>query len=150
MTYAQKLKDPRWQKKRLEILDRDDFKCQNCHTTTESLHVHHIAYTNGEPWEINADLLITLCENCHETETVELKKSSQNLISAVKSKSFNSKDINKFALLIEKMPIRHINDVQIAALEHALSNGQYIDKLIEEYFNHLKNLDTSEELTFND
>ncbi len=132
----------------MEILDRDDFKCQNCHSTTESLHVHHIAYTNGEPWEIQPDLLITLCENCHEKETLELKKASQNLISAVKSKSFNSNDINKLAGLIEKMPIRHINEVQLAALELALSNGQYIDSLIEEYFLHLRHLDNSEELTF--
>ncbi len=27
--YASKLKDPRWQKKRLEILQRDDFACQS-------------------------------------------------------------------------------------------------------------------------
>lgn len=28
--YSQKLLDPRWQRKRLEILQRDDFTCQVC------------------------------------------------------------------------------------------------------------------------
>lgn len=27
-TYAEKLKDPRWQKRRLEIFERDDWTCQ--------------------------------------------------------------------------------------------------------------------------
>ena len=30
MGYSEKLKDPRWQKKRLEILERDNFRCQYC------------------------------------------------------------------------------------------------------------------------
>ncbi len=27
MTYAEQLKDPRWQKRRLEILQRDEWRC---------------------------------------------------------------------------------------------------------------------------
>jgi 5-methylcytosine-specific restriction endonuclease McrA len=30
--YSEKLRDPRWQKKRLEIFQRDNFICQNCKT----------------------------------------------------------------------------------------------------------------------
>jgi len=30
VTYAEKLKDPRWQKKRLEIMERDEWTCQWC------------------------------------------------------------------------------------------------------------------------
>jgi len=29
-SYADKLKDPRWQRKRLEILQREDFNCEAC------------------------------------------------------------------------------------------------------------------------
>jgi 5-methylcytosine-specific restriction endonuclease McrA len=47
--YSEKLKDPRWQKKRLEILSGDDFTYQYCGNTEETLHVHHYVYT-GEPW----------------------------------------------------------------------------------------------------
>ena len=31
-TYKQKLKDPRWQKKRLKVLERDDWKCTRLET----------------------------------------------------------------------------------------------------------------------
>jgi 5-methylcytosine-specific restriction endonuclease McrA len=64
MTYSEKLRDPRWQKKRLEILNRDEFTCTICGDDKSTLHVHHNAYA-GEPWEADNNLLTTLCENCH-------------------------------------------------------------------------------------
>lgn len=65
-TYAEKLKDPRWQKKRLEIMQRDDFKCTQCNSSKKTLHVHHRFYLKGsEPWEYENDALRTLCEQCH-------------------------------------------------------------------------------------
>lgn len=67
-TYAEKLKDPRWQKKRLKILDRDHFTCQACRDETNTLHVHHLQYFKGEPWEVDDIYLVTLCESCHEEE----------------------------------------------------------------------------------
>jgi hypothetical protein len=66
MDYADKLKDPRWQKVRLEIFQRDNWACQNCGCTTETLCIHHFHYfLNTEPWEYLESSLITLCENCH-------------------------------------------------------------------------------------
>jgi hypothetical protein len=63
------LKDPRWQKKRLEILSRDEFTCQFCRDTESTLHVHHLAYVYGRnPWEYENYYLLTLCESCHEFE----------------------------------------------------------------------------------
>lgn len=68
MTYAQKLRDPRWQKKRLEILNRDNFKCTQCGDSESTLSVHHKRYFKGrEPWEYDGNLLITVCDNCHKT-----------------------------------------------------------------------------------
>ena len=64
-TYSEKLKDPRWQKKRLKILSRDRWKCKKCGDTETTLHVHHLNY-NGNPWEVENEHLITLCEDCHE------------------------------------------------------------------------------------
>lgn len=67
MDYAEKLKNPKWQKKRLEIMERDDWKCQICSSKKNSLTVHHIRYMSGyEPWNYPESLLITLCENCHD------------------------------------------------------------------------------------
>lgn len=64
MFYSQKLKDPRWQRRRLEILTRDGFTCQYCFDTTTELHVHHKEY-NGHPWEALDEDLVTLCKHCH-------------------------------------------------------------------------------------
>ena len=64
--YSELLKDPRWQKKRLEILQRDNFKCMSCGETKDTLHVHHIRYEYGNnPWDATDKDLITLCEACH-------------------------------------------------------------------------------------
>lgn len=66
MKYADKLKDPRWQKKRLEILERDKWMCRGCCEKEKTLHVHHIFYVpQCEPWEIPNGLLVTLCCDCH-------------------------------------------------------------------------------------
>lgn len=66
-SYYQKLLDPRWQKKRLEILSRDDFQCLQCGDGKTTLHVHHGYYERGlDPWEYDDDTLHTLCEECHK------------------------------------------------------------------------------------
>lgn len=64
MTYSEKLRDPRWQKKRLQILNRDKFKCVYCGDKETELQIHHLKYS-GEPWEADNKLLITLCKECH-------------------------------------------------------------------------------------
>lgn len=70
MTYAERLKDPRWQRKRLEILNRDNFTCQECGSPDKTLHVHHRRYQHGmSPWEYPKNELVTLCEDCHARET---------------------------------------------------------------------------------
>lgn len=63
-SYQQKLSDPRWQKKRLEIFNRDNWACTNCGETKLELHAHHELYS-GEPWEVSSDLIKTLCHLCH-------------------------------------------------------------------------------------
>ncbi len=69
MDYLEKLKDPRWQKKRLEIFERDKWTCKNCSNKDKTLHIHHLFYfSNLEPWEIPDGFLVTLCEDCHTYE----------------------------------------------------------------------------------
>jgi hypothetical protein len=68
MTYGEKLRDPRWQKKRLEILQRDNWQCVECGETNKTLHVDHKFYEKGEdPWDCPDDLLQSLCVDCHES-----------------------------------------------------------------------------------
>lgn len=69
MDYSEKLRDPRWQKKRLEIMQRDNFKCQGCNSKEKTLHVHHKTYIFGKnPWDYTDTNFITLCFECHEIE----------------------------------------------------------------------------------
>ena len=63
-TYSELLKDPRWQKKRLQIMERDGFACKLCGNEEKTLHVHHLAYTK-KPWDADDKELVTLCESCH-------------------------------------------------------------------------------------
>lgn len=65
--YAATLTDPRWQRKRLEIFQRDNFACLECSVTTKTLHVHHLSYKpDTQPWEYPDDNFQTLCWECHE------------------------------------------------------------------------------------
>lgn len=67
LSYGDKLKNPLWQKKRLDILNRDQFTCQLCSDTTTELHIHHKEYIKGrEPWEYEDSNFQTLCKHCHE------------------------------------------------------------------------------------
>ena len=64
--FFEKYKDPRWQKKRLEIMQRDNFECKKCRDSENTLNVHHVCYRkNTDPWDYPGFLLITLCEYCH-------------------------------------------------------------------------------------
>lgn len=66
-TYSEKLRDPRWQKKRLEIMERDKFCCSRCTDNESTLNVHHHYYKRGaSPWDYHQSALTTLCEGCHE------------------------------------------------------------------------------------
>ena len=77
-TYSQKLSDPRWQRKRLEILQRDNFSCRRCNSQTQTLHVHHVRYLrNREPWDYRDYYLVTLCKDCHTAEECEIKEANK-------------------------------------------------------------------------
>jgi hypothetical protein len=66
--YFEKLKDPRWQKKRLEVLTAGDWTCVECGDKESTLHVHHRQYFKGrEPWEYEVGQLEVLCASCHQS-----------------------------------------------------------------------------------
>ena len=73
----EKFRDVRWQKKRIEILERDGERCQGidengvqCKKTLkdEQLEIHHRNYTTPDPWDEPSENLISLCRECHEKE----------------------------------------------------------------------------------
>lgn len=98
MTYSEKLKDPRWQKKRLEILQRDLFACRLCEDKETQLQVHHLQYMN-EPWDVPNDKLITYCKHCHQV--VELFKNWQQKEIPLSVIKLYSKDNNTYYLCVK-------------------------------------------------
>jgi 5-methylcytosine-specific restriction endonuclease McrA len=67
MAYSDDLKNPKWQKKRLEIMERDQFQCKCCLSKDKELTVHHKEYISGrKPWEYEDKVFITMCIECHD------------------------------------------------------------------------------------
>ena len=58
---------PQWQRRRLEIMQRDHFTCRRCGDDQNTLNVHHRRYrVDRRIWEYDDDDLVTLCRRCHE------------------------------------------------------------------------------------
>lgn len=83
--YAEKLKDPRWQQKRLRIMERDGWRCRHCANTGRNLQVHHTMYAK-EPWSIDDEFLLTLCDDCHE-ELHENEKGARHALGMILARS---------------------------------------------------------------
>lgn len=67
LTYKEQLLHPNWQRKRLEVLERAEFKCESCYDGESTLHVHHKRYLKGRmAWEYEHNELMALCVSCHE------------------------------------------------------------------------------------
>lgn len=65
-TYDERRRDPRWQRKRLEIYERDGFACVDCGTKTENLQIDHAWYEpRHAPWEYPDSCFFTRCDSCH-------------------------------------------------------------------------------------
>lgn len=66
-SWAERLRDPRWQKKARQIAEIANWTCEDCGCKTRTFEVHHTAYIPGkDPWEYDISLLILLCFKCHD------------------------------------------------------------------------------------
>ena len=67
LTFAEQIRHPNWQKRRLEIMDAAGWECENCGATDVTLNVHHKQYIKGRMyWEYERHELQCLCEDCHK------------------------------------------------------------------------------------
>ena len=112
--YQQKLKSPNWQRKRLEILQRDNFTCKLCGDTEQSLHVHHEKY-DGDPWNIPNEHLTTLCSDCHsithELEEYKIKKVGKDPIAeemCVYAYAYCEKTVSVLMMFLGEKPLLHV------------------------------------------
>jgi hypothetical protein len=106
--YSQLLRDPRWQRKRLEALQASDFKCCMCGDGETELHIHHQYYERGKkPWEYELDSLDALCSPCHEATELLKRSIFEKLTHPIYSQGFwvlndiwgGAQDLNVSALL---------------------------------------------------
>jgi len=80
LSWSERLRDPRWQRKRLEVMQRADFCCEVCRNATKTLNVHHGFYDrNLEPWEYPDSSLKCLCEEHHRQMQGVLTEISREL-----------------------------------------------------------------------
>lgn len=68
MGYKDDLKTAHWQKRRLEVLEKANWLCEDCGAGGDTqLQVHHTFYQYGKkPWEYEDEFLMCLCEECHK------------------------------------------------------------------------------------
>jgi hypothetical protein len=138
-TYSEKLKDPRWQKMRLQILERDEWCCQRCFESEKTLHVHHLRYIPGrDPWDYGQDLLITLCMECHENEKEMRQGNESDLLEMIKDQGFMAEDVHSIASGIHLLDSSYPPDVTATIIEYALSSKEIWGVICKSYFEFLK------------
>lgn len=107
ITYSEKLRDPKWQKKRLEVFERDLFTCQLCGDKETELQVHHRTYVPGkEPWDYDNSNFITYCKCCHAV-VEDLKSRSSGIPINVKKRYYPKKG-NYTLLILTDCPVEKL------------------------------------------
>lgn len=136
--YAEKFRDPRWQQKRLLIMERDNWACQICFDTENTLNVHHRYYEFGnDPWDYPDDALVTLCEDCHRGETEQLPAVKSLLMKALTTRFFAG-DILDLAKAFTLFKGYFIPDVDAAAIAWLLLNDEEYEAVVNKYFAHMR------------
>jgi hypothetical protein len=139
-TYLQKLRDPRWQKKRLEVFARDEWACQRCFDSESTLHVHHCYYLrNAEPWDYDLSALETLCETCHQEETEQRPVANEALLAAFQRPGIHADDIASLAAAFAQLHMQY--PPVLSALEWVMENPERMDALIEAEHEEIRHMD---------
>lgn len=94
--------DPRWQKTRLKVMERDGFRCRDCSVDNKTLHVHHCYYQRGDPWDTKDEFLMTLCERCHEKRGA-LEWDAKKMLAQITSRLSNSEDDENLNGLVDSL-----------------------------------------------
>lgn len=77
LTYAEKLADVRWKRRRDDLLRRSNYTCAECAAPlvsgTMDLQVHHVCYIAClDPWDYPDELLLVVCDYHHrERQAIE-------------------------------------------------------------------------------
>jgi len=120
-TYYEKLKDPRWQRKRLEVMQRSNFCCQQCHRDDVTLNVHHVYYmSKRDPWDYPNFALQCVCEECHGENHESCEYTNfESLIELIAGDDFENPILYDF-----------FEQVDCLKCDFQLSHNQLLDSLV--------------------
>lgn len=126
MTYAEKLKDPRWQKRRLELFNASNWTCVECGSKTDSLHIHHGYYKRRtDPWDYPDDKMRVLCEACH-SENQDAMEEVHRIIG-----NWTIRDLKRLQLILAPLEFQgerpHVLLTFEAIMDHASMIGHFAD-----------------------
>ncbi len=128
-TYSEKLLDPRWQRKRLEILQRDNFTCRGCDNDQATLHVHHLAYERDrEPWDYPNSALITYCRDCHVAEHETRGASGKRFLHTLRMFGLTEHDFDLLSASFIPVETEH---PELPTLRSGIEKG--VDSIVETY-----------------
>lgn len=120
MNYAQQMKHPLWQKKRLEVLEANEYTCQNCDDKETTLHVHHPFYKRGAMiWDYAKEELECLCEKCHKDAHAldeRLKKTMSTADSTMKWRTLGA--MESYGLYCNRYEIEEERIIMVENHEH--------------------------------
>jgi hypothetical protein len=130
-TYSEKLRDPRWQKKRLRVMQRDGFACRDCGESTKSLQVHHCFYAKGDPWLTEDRFLMTLCCDCHQDRS-ELEQDAKRALGMIFSQLPNNQDnralLNFVTSLVKHTESKSLQVMSDDEIQYAIEFGQKFER----------------------
>jgi hypothetical protein len=135
MTYSKKLQNPLWQKKRLEILQRDEFQCIHCGCNDKELHVHHRWYQFGKDiWDYPDSCFETLCFECHEYVEMCIKDSTSDMQLIIRKTHIDQHDydfINRLLIHLSDDGYKNYNPRKLVdAIDYIIDNN-LIDIIIK-------------------
>ena len=132
-SYREKLLDPRWQKRRLEVLNDHEWTCQKCCDTGETLHVHHKWYEGINPWDAPNEALTVLCANCHKEET-ELWREVEPRLVRLMHRLFFADDLSGLLDIWEDVGEFHVSGVMADVVGWGIRNFKTVEEYVfEEY-----------------
>ena len=140
MEYSEKLKDPRWQKLRLKVFERDNWECRWCNNTIATLTVHHLYYEKDkEPWDYPLDAFLTVCEPCHKFDFEQRYIAEQKLLAELKRKGFSPASTMRIAESVQNLHAGLHNTALFAFLiEWLLTEKDIQKKMLKMYAQFLK------------
>lgn len=107
MQYHEQLKHPLWQKKRLEVMERNGFRCEKCEREDDQLNIHHPFYKRGAMlWQYEPEELMCLCAACHKDEHAKDEEIKRLLAFCTHSKG----NVIGYLKAINDSPYTKLND----------------------------------------